>query len=121
MGIFRRARAEPLAVTMTGVKLGDRFLSLGVRDPRLIAALAVKQGLTGRATAIDADATRVADGARALEAEGALVEVVQAPWGALPFDDSSFDVAVARDLLSVLDASDRRGVAGEAARVLRGG
>jgi ubiquinone/menaquinone biosynthesis C-methylase UbiE len=106
---------------MTGVKLGDRFLSLGVRDPKLIAALAVKQGLTGRAAAIDADATRVAEGGRALEAEGALVDVVQAPWGVLPFGDSSFDVAVARDVLSILEAGDRRSVVGEAARVLRGG
>jgi ubiquinone/menaquinone biosynthesis C-methylase UbiE len=121
MGIFRRSHGEPLAVAMTGVRLGERFLSLGVRDPKLIAALAVKQGLTGRAVAIDADATHVADGGRALEAEGALVEVLQAPWGALPLGDASFDVAVARDVLSILDAGDRRGVAGEAARVLRGG
>ena len=121
MGIFRRSQGEPLAVTMTGVKLGDRFLSLGVRDPKLIAALAVKQGLTGRAAAVDADATRVAEGGRALEAEGALVEVLQAPWGVLPFSASSFDVAVARDVLSILDAGDRRGLVGEAARVLRGG
>jgi ubiquinone/menaquinone biosynthesis C-methylase UbiE len=121
MGIFRRSQGEPLAVTMTGVKLGDRFLSLGVRDPKLIAALAVKQGLTGRAAAIDADATRVAAGGRALEAEGALVEVLQAPWGALPVGDASFDIAVARDVLSILDAGDRRGLVSEAARVLRGG
>jgi ubiquinone/menaquinone biosynthesis C-methylase UbiE len=121
MAIFRRSQGEPLAVVMTGVKLGDRFLSLGVRDPKLIAALAVKQGLTGRAAAVDADATRVADGGRALEAEGALVEVLQAPWGRLPFGDASFDIAVARDVLSILDSGERRGVVSEAARVLRGG
>jgi hypothetical protein len=47
MGWFRKTAArDSLAVTMTGVKLGDRFLSVGVRDPRLIAAIATKSGLT---------------------------------------------------------------------------
>ncbi|MBW8713960.1 MAG: NAD(P)-dependent alcohol dehydrogenase, partial [Acidobacteria bacterium] len=56
MGWFRRAApTEPLAITMTGVKLGDRLLVIGAGDPRLIAALATKSGLTGRASVVDAD------------------------------------------------------------------
>src|SRR6185437_3427924 len=98
MGIFRRAPSEPLAVTMTGVKLGDRLLSLGLRDPTLIAALAAKAGLTGRTCAVDADAARIAGAADAIEREGGLAEVMHAPGFALPFDAGSFDVAVARDV-----------------------
>src|SRR5438094_175662 len=45
---FRKtAPADPLAVSMTGVKLGDRVLVIGAGDPALIAALGAKTGLTG--------------------------------------------------------------------------
>src|SRR5437763_442959 len=120
MGIFRRARGEPLAVTMAGVKLGDRFLAIGVRDTRLVAALAIKQGLTGRAAAVDADPVRAKAGATAIEADGALIEVTHAAWDALPYEAASFDVAVARDVLSTLDAAARTRAAADALRVLRG-
>lgn len=121
MAIFRKSVGEPLAVTMAGVKLGDRFLSVGVRDPKLIAALAVKAGLTGRACATDADAARAASGAAAIEGEGALVEVTAAPWNALPFDAASFDVALVRDVFSTLGPGEQTRSAGEVLRVLRGG
>jgi ubiquinone/menaquinone biosynthesis C-methylase UbiE len=121
MGIFRRSTSEPLGVTMTGVKLGDRFLSIGLRDPKLIAALAVKAGLTGRACATDADPARASGGAATLEAEGALVEVVHAPWDALPYDAASVDVALVRDVFSTLVPDQRVRCATDALRVLRGG
>jgi ubiquinone/menaquinone biosynthesis C-methylase UbiE len=122
MGWFRKTEArDALAVTMAGVKLGDRFLSVGVRDPALIAALAVKSGLTGRACATDADAAHVASGAGAIEAEGALVEVAHAPWTALPYGDASFDVALVRDVFSTLTPDEKNRCATEVLRVLRGG
>lgn len=122
MGWFRRTDArDALAVTMTGVKLGDRFLSIGMRDPVLIAALATKAGLTGHACAIDADPARAASGAGEVEAEGALVEVAHAPWDALPYDPASFDVALVRDVLSTLAPEQKTRCASEALRVLRGG
>src|SRR4030065_406742 len=40
-----------LAVSMVGLKLGDTFLQLGCGDGGLLAALASKVGLTGRAAA----------------------------------------------------------------------
>ncbi len=122
MGFFRKsAPTEPLAVTIAGVKLGDRFLALGIRDTGLIAALAVKAGLTGRACAVDADEARVKTGGAAIEREGALVEVTHAPWGILPFDDGSFDVAVARDVFMTLPSQARALAASGLHRVLRPG
>jgi len=122
MGWFRRSPgAEPLPVTMAGVRLGDRFLAVGMRDPALIAALAVKAGLTGRACAYDADADRARNGATAVEREGALVEAVHAPWGMLPYDADSFDVAVARDVLMILPPEVRARCLSEVFRVLRPG
>jgi ubiquinone/menaquinone biosynthesis C-methylase UbiE len=122
VGWFRRsAPTEPLAVTMAGVKLGDRFLAIGVSDAPLIAALAVKSGLTGQARAIDPDAARVEKARVEIEREGALVEVTRAPWGLWPFDAGSVDVAVISNLLPSLPAEARSRCIGETLRVLRRG
>ena len=106
---------------MAGVKLGDRFLAVGLGDPALIAALAVKSGLTGEARAIDPDAARVEKARAAIEREGALVEVTCAPWGMWPFDAESVDVAVISNLLLTLPADARSRCIAETLRVLRPG
>jgi ubiquinone/menaquinone biosynthesis C-methylase UbiE len=122
MPFFRKsAPSDPLAVTMAAVKLGDRFLAVGMRDTALIAALAAKSGLTGRACAVDADEARVKAGAAAIEREGALVDAVHAPWGLLPYDDESFDVAVVGGVLMTLAAQARALAASGVHRVLRPG
>jgi ubiquinone/menaquinone biosynthesis C-methylase UbiE len=122
MGWFRKGEArDALAVAMTGVKLGDRFLSVGLRDPALIAALATKAGLTGHACATDADPARASGGAGVIEAEGALIEAVHAPWDALPYEQASFDVVLVRDVLSTLEPNQKIRCASEVLRVLRGG
>jgi len=122
MGWFRKTEArDSLAVTMAGVKLGNRFLSIGVRDPKLIAAIATKSGLTGRACAVDADPARATTGAGEIHEEGALVEVEQAPWDRLPYADGSFDVAVASGVFSSMEPAQKTRCAAEALRVLRGG
>lgn len=121
MAWFRKTSSEPLAVTMTAVKLGNRFLSVGVRDIALIAAVAAKSGLTGRACAVDADEARVASAADALEREGALVEVMRAPFGMWPYDESSFDVALIAHLLPTLTPDVRARCVSETLRVLRPG
>lgn len=122
MAFFRKSTtADPLGVTMAGVKLGDRVLAVGMRDAALVAALAVKAGLTGRACAVDADEARVKSAGAAIEREGALVEAQPAPWGMLPFDDGSFDVAVVRDVFLTLPSQARALAASEVHRVLRPG
>jgi SAM-dependent methyltransferase len=123
VGWFRRKTpaAEPLPVTMTSVKLGDRFLAVGVRDTALVAALAAKTGLTGTACAVDADADAVTRAAAAIEAAGALADVTRAPWGMWPYDEGSFDVALIRDLLPTLSSGHRSQCVSEVLRVLRAG
>jgi len=113
--------AEALPVTMAGVKLGDRFLAVGVRDPALIAVLSAKAGLTGTACAVDADEDAVAKAAAAIERDGVLAEVTRAPWGMWPYDEGSFDVAVVRDLLPTLTSDSRTRCVSELLRVLRAG
>ena len=50
---FKPAALDPLSVSMCGAKLGDRVLVVGCGDPRLVAALGAKAGLSGRACAVD--------------------------------------------------------------------
>ena len=115
---------EPLALTMTGVRMGERVLQIGAVDARLAALLAAKQGMSGEAAIVTADAA-TADRARAAAAEkGALVDVQAAPLDALPFGEQSFDAVVlhgAAGVLAALDAAARTRALTAVRRVLRSG
>ena len=90
---IRKSTLDPLAVSMSGVKLADRLLVIGCSDPSLIAALGAKVGLTGRACAVDEDPSLVASAAQIAEREGVLIESAPAPGLKVPYPDESFDVA----------------------------
>ena len=118
---FRKSGEEPLAVTMAAIKLGDRVVSVGARDIPLIAALAAKAGLTGRAAAVEDSDDRATAAAEALERHGVLVEVPHAPFVALPFEANAFDVALLIDVLDTMDPETRARALIEVLRVLRPG
>lgn len=116
---------EPLSLKMSGIRLGERLLQIGLDDPKLAAAMAAKIGLSGTTAIAVAEA---ADGQRATAAAadaGTLADVHVTPLTTLPFDGDAFDVAVvhaAGGLLQRLHAAGQ-GVAAatEAHRVLRRG
>ena len=54
--------SEPLIVAMTAVRMADRLLVIGCAEPKLIAQIALKPGLTGRACAVDEHGDRPAAG-----------------------------------------------------------
>lgn len=116
-----RHTGEPLAVAMAGIKLGDRLLMLGCADPSDIGPLAVRTGLTGRACAVDEDASRTRRAADVSQKDGALVETLTAPWTMLPLDSGVFDVVIIHGVLSALTPERRAGCVKEAQRVLRPG
>ena len=118
---LKHTTLDPLSVTMVGVKLADRVLVVGCRDPRLIAALAIKAGLTGRTCAVDRSDSVVRDAERTTLAEGALVEFAVLAGATIPYDAASFDVVVLRDLTRTADASERQAIGADASRVLRPG
>jgi ubiquinone/menaquinone biosynthesis C-methylase UbiE len=118
---FRKSAGEPLAVSMAGVKLGDRLLVVGVSDTALIATLAGKAGLTGRACMVADSESLRERAAAAVEQEGALIESVTAPASELPFDADSFDVVLIRNILGTLDADQRSRAVREVCRVVRPG
>jgi ubiquinone/menaquinone biosynthesis C-methylase UbiE len=122
MKFFRQGPGpHDLAVSMIGVKLGDRLLQIGCADGGLFAALASKTGLTGRAAAIDPSENAVGRATRVAEREGVLVEISSAPLAPLPFENGSFDVVVLFDALRPLTPEARTAALAEALRVLRAG
>jgi ubiquinone/menaquinone biosynthesis C-methylase UbiE len=121
MGFFRKTDPYEFPSAMAGVKMGNRLLVLGCGDPRLIAALASKVGLTGRACAVDARSERTIDAARVVEREGALVETATASYEKLPYEDAAFDLAVLHDLISDMVPERRVHTLQEVHRVLRPG
>jgi ubiquinone/menaquinone biosynthesis C-methylase UbiE len=106
---------------MPGVKLGDRLLVMGCSDPRLIAALAAKAGLTGRTCIVDESDQVQTRAASAVEREGVLVESFAAPMTSLPFEAGAFDVVVMRNILPAIEPDRRLRASAEAHRVLRPG
>ena len=58
----RGAAMDPLQVSMTGVRMGERFLQIGCNDKSLLAGLAAKVGLSGTAAvaAFNANEARLA-------------------------------------------------------------
>lgn len=106
---------------MAGVKLGNRVLVIGCSDGPLIAALAAKAGLTGRAVALDESPARTADAERVAQREGVLIETIVAPTSMLPLDANAFDIVVLRDVLPTIEPEARIRTVQEAWRVLRPG
>jgi ubiquinone/menaquinone biosynthesis C-methylase UbiE len=125
MPFLRKMSArDPLPVTMSGVRMGERLLQIGVDDARLAGQLAAKVGLSGHAAMVVSDEA-AADRARAGIADaGGLVDLQVTRLDALPFPPESFDAVVVHNmnnLLTSIDASRRTQVVNEWRRALRVG
>jgi ubiquinone/menaquinone biosynthesis C-methylase UbiE len=117
--------AEPLAVTMSGARQGERALQVGLDDPRIAAAIAAKTGLTGQASLVVADEAAAASARAAVSEAGGLGDVhVVGSLHPLPFADHAYDLVVvhsARGLLASLPPDVRERILIECRRVLRDG
>jgi SAM-dependent methyltransferase len=124
--LFARRGGDPhrLAVSMTGVKMGDRVAFLGAPEPARSAAIAAKVGLSGGAVAIVPDAVGAGRVDRAAANAGVLVDTSVSSATRLPFEDGDFDLAVIDDTGALFEQSsdaDRAALAREASRILRPG
>lgn len=115
---------DPLHVSMTGVKMGERVLMIGCDDRALMAGLASKVGLSGVAAVgafDDDDANRAASvGAKI----GALIDVRAIDGAALSFDSEAFDMVVIDDTrgrFAARSADVRASYLRDARRVIRAG
>ena len=120
-----RARAmDPLHVSMTGVRMGERFLQIGCSDRALLAGLASKVGLSGTAMVgtFDEDEEERVDGVAGKI--GALIERQPITRGVLPFESDLFDMVVVDDThgrFAALAGDTRLDLLREANRVVRRG
>jgi SAM-dependent methyltransferase len=105
-----RVGRDPLVMAMSGVRLGERLLQIGVDDPAVLGALAAKVGISGHAAIVTFDERGAERARQGIEDASTLADVVVTSDGTLPFDDAAFDVAVvhsAAGLLALLDADVR--------------
>jgi ubiquinone/menaquinone biosynthesis C-methylase UbiE len=115
---------EPLPITMSGVRAGERVLQIDAGDPAIVAGIAAKVGLAGEAAIVVADddlGARVRDAAADA---GAHVEVTVASLDRLPAADAAFDLVVvhaAQVPPATLAEPARSAMLGEAYRVVRPG
>ena len=75
MFFLRKSTLERLPVAMTGVRMGERALQMGIEDPSLVGAIAAKVGLSGHAVIVVRDEREAARARSAAEKAGALVDV----------------------------------------------
>jgi SAM-dependent methyltransferase len=120
----KRGGMDPLQVSMTGVRMGERFLQVGCHDRSLLSGLAAKVGLSGGA-AVAAFDEEQAKRARAVGAKvGALIETQIINGRGLPFESDHFDMIVVDDTsgaFGAIDESARLDYLRDARRAVRQG
>jgi ubiquinone/menaquinone biosynthesis C-methylase UbiE len=122
--LFRAARLEPLTITMSGVRMGERLLQIGIDDGTTVGLLAKKIGLSGANTLAAADDAEARRARAAADAAGVFIDVQVTGYAAMPFPAESFDVAIvhaARGRLASLAPEQRVFSLQEVRRVLRRG
>lgn len=122
--VRRHRQMDPLHVTMTGVRMGERFAQVGCDDEALLGGLAAKVGLSGACAVVAFDEEAAARARKVGAGVGALVDVRIVPPGAFGIDSDSVDMVVVDDTRGTfarLPDTDRRLALGEARRVLRSG
>ncbi len=94
---FRQPAIDPLQVSMTGVRMGEKFVLVGCDDPVLLAGLGAKVGMSGSAAAVVFDEHQAVRARSGAAREGVLLELKIARDGDVAFDDAAFDMAVIDD------------------------
>ncbi|MBI2829282.1 MAG: methyltransferase domain-containing protein [Acidobacteria bacterium] len=124
MFFLRKSSLERLPVVMSGVRMGERALQIGIDDPSLAGAIAAKVGLSGHAAIAVNDEGTAAKARAAAATAGVLVDVQVTPLDSLSFASDSFDAIVLHAAADALPSlKDASGVAmlREGHRVLRTG
>ena len=94
---FRQPQIDPLQVSMTGVRMGEKFVLVGCDDPVLLAGLGAKVGMSGSAACLAFDEHQAVRARSAASKEGVLLELKIARDGEANFDEAAFDMAVVDD------------------------
>jgi SAM-dependent methyltransferase len=104
---------------MIGTRASDAVLFLGARDPSLAAENGTITRLNGRTVVVGQGAEAATRSEQAATKAGAILEFVDAPVTALPFEAEAFQIVVVQDL--ALGSADGVSTLAEAVRVLKPG
>jgi SAM-dependent methyltransferase len=118
------ASMDPLHVSMTGVRMGERFLLIGCHDKALLSGLAAKVGLSGTSAVAAFDDAQAKRAAAVGAKVGALIEMNRVADGTLPFETDHFDMVVVDDTsgaFGAIDETRRIGYLRDAKRTVRHG
>jgi SAM-dependent methyltransferase len=126
MFFLRKAKdTERLPIRMSGLRMGERLLQIGVDDPTLLGAMALKVGLSGSASVAVTDEAAAAHARDGAARAGALIDLHVTSLESLPFDTDAFDVVVVHGVNGLLRSLNERArsepALREARRVLRHG
>ena len=120
----RTRSMDPLQVSMTGVRMGERFLQIGCHDRALLSGLAAKVGLSGAAAVATHDAASAKRASAVGAKVGALIDVRPIEGSALPFDSGDFDMIVIDDTngsFAAIESTARLDYLRDTLRVVRQG
>ena len=118
---FRAPNIDPLVVTMSGVRAGERLIQIGVDEPAYAAAIAGKVGINGEASLILPEGAETARVQVALGREG-IAGARVSTLDQLSEDSATSDVVVIHSrhgLLTNLEKDGRQALLHECCRVLR--
>jgi hypothetical protein len=122
--VRRHRQMDPLHVTMTGVRMGERFLQIGCDDASLLGGLAAKVGLSGACAVVTFDEESAAR-ARVVGAKvGALIDVRVVSPDAFGTEAASVDMIVVDDTrgsFARMREAERSAALSEGKRALRAG
>ena len=124
MFFLRKSSLERLPVAMSGARMGERVLQIGIDDRSLAGAIAAKVGLSGHAAFAVTNDSKAAQARSAGAAAGVLLDVQVTPLGTLPYAAEGFDaIIVHAGDGSLPSLADPAGVAilRDSHRVLRSG
>jgi hypothetical protein len=120
----QQRRLDPLHVTMTGVRMGERFIQIGCDDTALLGGLARKVGLSGHCMVAVFDEESATRARKVAANVGVLIEVAVVTPGALGGGAGGVDMVViddTRGTFARLRDADRIAALAEAQRVVREG
>ena len=113
---------EPLAIAMSGVRMGERLLQIGIDTPVVTGLLGAKPGLSGESTIVVADEPTAEKARRAVAETSANVEIRVHAFSSLPFGDATFDLVVIHNRSGeTLTPATASSILAECRRVLRSG
>jgi len=124
MFFLRKSSLEQLPVAMSGVRMGERALQVGIADRSIAGAIAAKVGLSGSAAFAVTSEAKAAQARTAGANAGVLVDVHLTSLDTLPFGADAFDAVIVHTGDGSIPPVDEAGsvpLLREAHRVLRTG